>query len=138
MIDQSTVERLNAQPPKFLQLLNGRVAAADAAAQTCTMTFDVSRDFCHSGDIIQGGFITSMLDATMSHTAFGVEGVMNVATLELKVSFLEVSRAGSYRAEARIIKATHRTAFFEAQLYNSVGLLTATSSAVAKLVRTPS
>lgn len=99
------------------------------------MSFDIGQEFCHSGDIIQGGFITAMLDATMSHAAFLDGNVINVASLEIKVSFLEICRAGSYRVEGDVIKSTYRTAFMEGRLYNGDGLLCATSSTVGKLIR---
>lgn len=135
MNEEISVEQFNKTPLNFLKMLNGRVSRADRAQQSCEMTFELSRDFCHSGDIVQGGFITAMLDATMSHTVFTVGGVLNVATLEIKVSFLEASRAGSFRAVGHIIKSTYKTAFLEGRLYNADGVLTATASSVAKLVR---
>src|SRR6056297_2289070 len=96
---RAVIERMNAMRPVFLDLLSGHVAAVDRAAASCTMHFEISRDYCHSVDIIQGGFVTAMLDAAMSHAAFAlVPGITNVATLEIKVSFLEPSRAGRYHA----------------------------------------
>ena len=48
------------------------------------------------------GFI-GMLDATMSHAAFGQQSdIINVATLEIKVSFLEPSRAAT--TTARLVR----------------------------------
>ncbi len=98
--------------------------------------FDVSADFCHSVDVIQGGFVTAMLDAAMSHACLGcIEDVTGVSSLEIKTSYLAVSRAGVCTAEGYIVRASHKTAFLEGRLYSTSGELTATASSVAKLVR---
>lgn len=130
------IERLNARRPLFLEQLGGSVAGLDRAGGTCTMTFDVSTDFCHSVDIIQGGFVTAMLDAAASHAAFALaDDVSAVATLEIKVSFLEPSRAGAYRAVGIINRIGQSTAFLSGELYTSDGRLTAMATTTARLVR---
>ncbi|GIR69646.1 MAG: hypothetical protein CM15mP74_08970 [Halieaceae bacterium] len=37
------------------------------ARQKAVFTFTVPLEYCHSGDVVQGGFVTAMLDAAMSH-----------------------------------------------------------------------
>lgn len=100
------------------------------------MAFDISTDFCHSVDIIQGGFVTAMLDAAASHAAFAlVDGVTALATLEIKVSFLEPSRAGVYRAVGIINRVGQSTAFLSGELYTDDGRLTAMATTTARLIR---
>jgi uncharacterized protein (TIGR00369 family) len=136
MDEQQLVEQLNAHRPNSMRVLNGSVLAYDPAHSVCRLGFEITTDFCHSVDVVQGGFVTSMLDAAMSHAAFGIDrGIANVATLEVKVNFLEASRAGRFTAEGRVVKASHRTAFLCGELFDEAGLLTATASATAKLVR---
>jgi len=85
---------------------------------------------------VQGGFITAMLDAAMSHAVFAtVEGVSGVSSLEIKTSYLEPTRAGTLRVVGQVIKDSYKTAFLEGKMYNAEGLLSATASSVAKLVR---
>jgi len=132
------VEKLNDQRLPFLTMLGAKVLDLDPKQQTCSMEFNVSKEFCHSVDVIQGGFITAMLDAAMAHAVFGLDDTIdNVSSLEIKTSYTEVSRAGKQLAEGRIIKAGYKTAFLEAKLYNTEGLLTALASSVCKLVRKP-
>jgi len=132
----AVIERMNARRPGFLDLLCGHVAAVDHREASCTMHFEISRDYCHSVDIIQGGFVTAMLDAAMSHAAFAlVPGVSNVATLEIKVSFLEPSRAGRYHAVGFIDRAGRSTGFMSGKLFTADGRLTATATTTARLVR---
>jgi uncharacterized protein (TIGR00369 family) len=118
-------------------MLGGKIVAVEPATPSCTFEFDVSPDFCHSVDIVQGGFVTSMLDAAMSHCVFAaIDNVVNVSSLEIKTSFLEPTRAGYQRVVGAVVKNSYKTAFLEARIYNAEGLLTATASSVAKLVRT--
>ena len=136
MPDSSMVEKLNDNRLEFIKLLGGEVLELDAETQTCTFEFNIEHKLCHSGDIVQGGFVTAMLDATMSHACFGLlENVINVATLEIKVSFLEPSRAGKFRCVGRLKKIGRSTGFMEGELYGADGVLTATASTTAKLVR---
>ena len=84
-MDQTKVlARLNNNAPGFIKMLGGEVSAVDEQAKTCTMTFDVSKAFCHSVDIVQGGFITAIMDAAMSHAVFGIdETVVALSSLEI-------------------------------------------------------
>ena len=133
---RAVIERMNAMRPDFLDLLCGHVAAVDHTAASCTMHFEISRDYCHSVDIIQGGFVTAMLDAAMSHAAFAlVPDITNVATLEVKVSFLEPSRAGRYHAVGYLDRAGRSTGFMSGRLFTADGRLTATATTTARLVR---
>jgi uncharacterized protein (TIGR00369 family) len=136
-LDESLIlERFRSQAPGFITMLGGRFVAVDRPAKTCTMEFDISRDFCHSGDVVQGGFITAMLDAAMTHAVFAAEdGVVNLSSLEIKTNYLETTRAGLLRAEGVVIKSGYKLAFLEGRLYDAQGVLTATSSTVAKLIR---
>jgi uncharacterized protein (TIGR00369 family) len=86
--------------------------------------------------VVQGGFITAMLDAAMTHAVFAAEdGVVNLSSLEIKTNYLEATRAGLLRAEGVVIKSGYKLAFLEGRLYDAQGVLTATSSTVAKLIR---
>ena len=136
MDENTLINALNARRPSFITLLGGTIVAADAAAQSCTFQFDISTDFCHSINVVQGGFITAMLDAAMSHAVFcSSEGITGVSSLEIKTSYLAPSLAGRLRAVGSVLKSSYKTAFLEGHLYNQEGTLTATASSVAKLVR---
>jgi|TARA_B110000238_G_scaffold187507_1_gene217703 uncharacterized protein (TIGR00369 family) len=136
MNEHDIVEHLNAHSLPFVKMLGGHVAEVDLEQKTCTFEFNISTDFCHSIDIVQGGFVTAMLDAAMSHAVFGLDkSIENVSSLEIKTNYLEPTRAGKLRAIGSILKSGYKVAFLEAQLFNEEGLLTATASSVAKLVR---
>jgi len=133
---ERSIERLNAGLPEFVHMLGGRVT--EAGRDSLTMDFDVGLQFCHSGDIVQGGFITAMLDAAMSHAVFFLDDtVVGLSSLEISTRYLEVTRAGPLSAVGRIVRLSYKTAFLDGQLFNADGRLLATTHSVAKLTRRP-
>lgn len=117
-------------------MLNGHIDAFDAGEQTCTMSFDVSKDYCHSVDVVQGGYVTVMLDAACTHAIVAIDaGVSNVSSLEIKVTFLEATRAGKMVAVGKVQKLGRSIAFLTAELFNAEGVLTATATTTAKVRR---
>ena len=136
MSAQELIDGLNSRAPNFIKMLGGAIQSVNPEERSCAFEFNISVDFCHSVDVVQGGFVTAMLDAAMSHAIFALEpGIANVSSLEIKTTYLEATRAGRLRAVGRIIKSSYKTAFLEGHLYDESGLLTATTSSVAKLVR---
>lgn len=128
------IARLNNKRERFLDDMGCEIIDVDLEQSVCTMNFDMGAQYCHSGDIVQGGFVTAMLDAVASHAAFlSNESLVGVATLELKVTFLEASRMGRFKAIGRVDKMSRSIAFLSAELYNSDDLLTASMSATAKI-----
>tara|TARA_B100000900_G_scaffold73649_1_gene58686 strand:+ start:3417 stop:3848 length:432 start_codon:yes stop_codon:yes gene_type:complete len=140
MTGKDQVARLNEQKPPFIELLNGRVIAADSETQSCTFEFRPTTDHCHSIDVVQGGFITVMLDAAMSHAIFAhlaPEGVVALSSLEVTTRYHAVTRGGSGPVYAKgwIRQATYKTAFMESELLDEEGKLLATAQSVAKITR---
>ncbi len=134
--DQDLVELFNAHAAKFLGLLGGRIVAVDPETASCTLEYNISTDYCHSGDIVQGGFITSMLDSAMTHAAFaGDREIVNLSSLEIKTNYLEATRAGRLTVVGKVIRGGYKLAFMEGQVFDEDGVLTATASTVAKLIR---
>ena len=136
MNTQVIIDALNSHALPFIKMLGGRVTDVDVEQQSCTFEFNVSHDFCHSGDVVQGGFVTAMLDAAMSHAVVGLgTDIANVSSLEITTRYLEATRAGRLVAVGKITKAAYKTAFLEGSLYDGDGKLLATAQTVAKLAR---
>lgn len=133
------IERLNANAPQFIRLLGGTVTALDMAAHKAVFTFIVPLDYCHSVDVVQGGFVTAMLDAAMSHALFGTDDtVAGVASLDINTQFLGVCRGGQpLQVTGWVKKATYKTGFLEAEARDSQGELVASAQSLAKLSRQP-
>lgn len=134
MDKQAIIARLSKYRPPFLDLFNCVITDVNPEEGTCEMEFEVSTQFCHSGDIVQGGFVTMMLDSISAHNTFAKnENIIGVSTLELKVSYFAVSRAGKFRAVSKIEKLTRNFAFLSADLYNSDNIRTASLTSTAKV-----
>ncbi len=140
MTDASATSRaeliagLNNHRPAIIRTLGGVIVDIDEGL--CVMEYDIGEELCHSTSIVQGGIVTAMLDATMSHAVFANHrDVTGLASLEIKVSFLEPSLAGRFTCRGTIRRAGYKISFLEGELYNADGVLTATSSHTAKLTR---
>ncbi|WP_157976543.1 PaaI family thioesterase [Parahaliea mediterranea] len=127
---------INEQLPPCIQVLHGQVADIDPEAGECEMHFEVSEQFCHSVNVVQGGNVTVMLDAAMANAAFMMaDDVVALPSLEIKVSFLAPTLAGPVKAFGKVVKLGGSTAFLEGTLVNGAGEVSARSSSTAKLVR---
>ncbi len=112
-----------------------RVVEADREAGCVRAEFDALPRFCHTdGTIVQGGFVTAWMDFAMAHAAFLKAGSeVGVASLELKVSFLQRVGPGRVVAEGRVQRLGRRVAFLEGALRDPAGRLLATASSTAML-----
>ena len=129
-------EKFNKHKPKFIRLLGGAVGEVSFHPPSCTYNFDICKDYCHSVDIVQGGFVTAMLDAAMSHSAYAIdETILFVSTIEISTRFHAATRAGKIAATGLVRTASYKIAFLEGQLHNEAGELTATSQSTVKLTR---
>ncbi|MEM6545360.1 MAG: PaaI family thioesterase [Pseudomonadota bacterium] len=130
------IDRLQRHLPKFMELLGGRLVALDHESMSAEFSFAISTDYCHSGDVVQGGFITAMLDAAMSHAVFvSDDSVVNISSLEISTRYLAVARAGAFSVSGRVVRLSYKTAFLEGELRSTEGALLATAQSVAKVVR---
>ena len=136
MSSDDSVERMNADAPAVIRTLKGRVVAFAPERHELRMQFEIGLEFCHTVDIVQGGFITAMLDASMAHVVIAAEhGKVRVSSIDINVSFLRPARAGGYTAVGSIVKAGRTIAFLKAELYSEKGELVATATSSAHLTR---
>ena len=131
------VTELNRNAPAFIRLLGGEVTELALDEQKATFVFTVPLEYCHSGDIVQGGFVTAMLDAAMSHAAFGTNRtITGLASINISTQYLGICRGNQpLKVSGWIRQATHRTAFFEGHIVSADGSLVATAQSVAKVSR---
>lgn len=135
MAKEKIIAQLNKFRPSFLDALGCVILDADPNAQMCKMEFNITKAYCHSGNIIQGGFVTAMLDAVISHAVFASYPTTKIlSTLELKVSFYKPSHDGKLTAIGRIDKMGRSIAFLSGDLFNAEGVKTASITATAKVV----
>ena len=133
-MSKKIIDLLNKQKPAFLNDFACVITDVNQEKGICEMSFDVPKHFCHSGDIIQGGFVTMMLDSVCTFAVFGNNpNVIKLATLELKISYFKASRAGKFRAIGRIETIGRSIAFLTGELFNEDGQKTASITTTAKI-----
>ena len=118
-----------------MDTLGAKVLRFSSSPPEIEMEFEGKYEFTHSdGKVIQGGFVTGMLDAPMAHLLMGLfEFKVIPMTLDLNVSFLAPSRQGKLRAIAEVLQLGKSTAFMASKLYQEETLV-ATSTSTVRLV----
>ena len=90
---------------------------------------------CHSGSIVQGGFVTGWIDAAMAHAVMAATLYrQSPLSLEIKISFLKSAAPGLVVAEGWVEKMGRSTAFLEGRLLDADGEVLAKGSSTVKLV----
>ncbi|MEH3035112.1 MAG: PaaI family thioesterase [Sphingomonas adhaesiva] len=98
------------------------------------IAYAAGQHMCHSGGVVQGGFVTGWIDAAMAHAAIAMGGADVVPmSLELKVSFFAPARPGTVIAEAWVERRGKRTCFFEGRLLDEGGTVLAKASSTLML-----
>ena len=130
------IEQMNLHAPPALATLGGTLVSFDEETGIAEMHFSADSSLCHSGDIVQGGFLAGMLDAAMAHAVFAsLKSQVIVATLEIKVSYLEIARAGPIVARGWIRRKGKTISFLEAELYADDGTLLSKASSTARIIQ---
>lgn len=113
----------------------GLVRIVEQSTERAVLEYLAKPEQCHSGGVVQGGFVTGWIDAAMAHAAIAICGEELVPmTLELKVSFFAPARPGTIFAEGWAIKHGRRTAFYEGALKDAAGTLLAKATSTMTLV----
>lgn len=120
---------------KNLYVTMGLVRIVEMSAEKgAVLEYEARPEQCHSGGVVQGGFVTGWVDAAMAHAAIGRAGKEVVPmTLELKISFLAPVRPGRVLAEGWAIRHGKRTCFYEGALKDLDGNLLAKASSTMLL-----
>ena len=110
-----------------------RIVSLDPAGRA-TLEYEARPEMCHSGGVVQGGFVTGWIDAAMAHAAIAANGMgVTPMTLELKVSFFAPARPGRVIAEGWVERAGKRTCFYEGRLSDSNGAVLAKATSTIML-----
>jgi len=91
------------------------VEAGDGQA---TVILQVDERHLNAGGSVHGGAIATLADVAMG-AAVRSAGGEKVATIEMKVTFLEPGEAGELRAQARVRKKGSRISIVEAEIDQS-------------------
>lgn len=134
MTDDDVVIFLNGQWPPAVQTLQGHATDFCLKQNTLNMQFETKPEFCHSGDIVQGGYVSGMLDAVMAFAAIGSPDICEwVATLEIKVNFVAPARNGKFTASGRVVHSGRSIGYLSGELFQ-YSKLVATATSTVKLI----
>jgi acyl-CoA thioesterase len=124
-----------ASKPSDLNQTMGFVRVVELDPQGgATIEYQAGMHMCHSGGVVQGGFVTGWIDAAMAHAAMAMTGPDVVPmSLELKVSFFAPARPGPVIAKAWVERRGRSTCFFEGQLLDAAGKVLAKASSTLML-----
>lgn len=99
------------------------------------LEFEAKTSQCHSGNIVQGGFVTGWIDSAMAHAIIAkTGGQLTPLSLDIKIAFYAAAHPGIVRAEAWIERLGKRTAFVEGQLLDADGNIIAKGMSTVRLV----
>ena len=99
-------------------------------------TYSAKKNMCHSGNIVQGGFITGWLDAIMALACMSKLGSdVLVLSLEIKTTFIKSVNPGDVFVEGKIIRAGKSIAFLEGELRDKQNKLLAKANQTVKLIK---
>ena len=122
----------NKNLPAYLEKMDAEVLEMNFKEQTLKMSFNSDDFFCHSdGTILQGGFITTMLDASMAFLVMQLVDFKKVPlSIDVNVNFLSSGGPKLTIAVARINKIGKSIAFSSADLFQDDELIATASSSI--------
>lgn len=122
-------------PHSDLNAALGLVRVIDALPEgRARIEYAAGLHMCHSGGVVQGGFVTGWIDAAMAHAAMAMTGPGVIPmSLEIKVSFFAPARPGPVFAEAWVERRGSRTCFFEGRLVDAADTVLAKATSTILL-----
>ena len=136
--DKKTLELLSANRPPCIDTLNGKATQFISEPPSLKMEFEAVPEFCHSpNQVVQGGFVTGMLDTSMAHLLIALSGgKLNPVSLDINVSFLAPAHPGKLISLAKVVRLGKSIGYFSSSLYQQEKLV-ATATSTIKLVPMP-
>ena len=121
--------------PGTLQHTLGQNRVVSMEGGRATIAYDAGMHMCHSGGVVQGGFISGWIDAAMAHAAISLTGrETSPMSLEMKVSYFAPVRPGRVIAEGWVERMGKSTCFAEGLLKDDKGTVLAKASSTIRLV----
>lgn len=119
--------------PPAAALLGWELVSVDPDAGTIEVAFTASDQFLNPVGVIQGGFLTAMLDDTLGPALVATLGPDQFAlTTDLHVQFLRPARPGRLTGRGRVVRRGKDVAFLAGELHDDdSGQVVATATATA-------
>ena len=137
MEDSKILQSLQSDSAPCTDTLGAKVIRFSSEPPEIEMEFEAIYDFTHSdGQVVQGGFVTGMLDAPMAHLLMGLFDFKIIPmTLDLNVSFLAPTRQGKLNCIAEVLQLGKSTAFMTSKLFQQDKLVASATSTVRLVSR---
>lgn len=118
------------------EMLGFRIIDLDPEHGTARVGYQAKPEFCNPLGVIQGGFLTAMVDEAMAVACVAMANFsIFIPTLELKVSFLRAGYPGPMEATGQVVRMGKSVAFLEGSLFDEDGNLLIRASATGKVTR---
>ncbi|HIF93422.1 MAG TPA: PaaI family thioesterase [Myxococcales bacterium] len=112
-----------------------RAISVDAEEGRAVVEFEAKIDQCHSGNVVQGGYVAGWIDNAMATAVLFKTDFQNlVMSLEIKVSYYRAANPGTVIAEGWIERIGKKTAFAEGLLRTRDGEIIAKASSTIALL----
>jgi acyl-CoA thioesterase len=99
-----------------------RILEADADVGRIVVEFEAKPEQCHSGNVVQGGYITGWIDNAMSQAVMiRTNYERTPLSLDIKIAFFRAANPGPVIAEGWVEVLGRRTAFVEGLLRTKDG-----------------
>jgi uncharacterized protein (TIGR00369 family) len=121
-----------AAAPPAAALLGWELVSVDPDAGTIEVAFTATNQFLNPVGVIQGGFLTAMLDDTLGPALVATLGPDQFAlTVDLHVQFLRPARPGRLTGRGRVVRRGQDVAFLAGELRDDSGQIVAAATATA-------
>ncbi len=117
-------------PSSYMHLLGIKIEEAQYPCAHLLLNFD--EKLTNPMGTLHGGVIASLIDAALGCALFQDQKVRGIATLELKVNYLQAITGGTVQIKGEIIHRRGSRAFGQVHIYNGEALA-AVGSATYKL-----
>ena len=113
-----------------------QILTLDTKKGIAKAVYYAKNNMCHSGNIVQGGFITGWMDAVMALACMCKVGSdVLVLSLEIKTTFLKSVNPGEVIVSGKVVKAGNNIAFLEGQVLDKENNLLAKANQTVKLIK---
>ena len=113
-----------------------KILLLDSKKGIASAIYSAKKNMCHSGNIVQGGFITGWMDAVMALACMCKVGSdVLVLSLEIKTTFIKSVNPGEVIVLGNVVKAGNNIAFLEGKVLDKKNNLLAKANQTVKLIK---
>ena len=113
-----------------------KILKLDTSEGEAHAIYKARKNMCHSGNIVQGGFITGWLDAVMALACMCKVGADTlVLSLEIKTTFIKKISHEQVMVIGNVIKTGKTIAFLEGKIVDAENNILAKGTQTVKLIK---